>query len=644
MAVIDDLVAEVRAGWRPPKRMTLSEWADRYAYLSAESSAQEGRWRTLPYQKGIMDAMTDPAIEQVVFMKSARVGYTKCVNNLIGYHIHQDPCPIMVVQPTDSDAEGYSKEEIAPMLRDTPVLAGMVSDVKSRDSNNTILNKSFPGGVLSLVGANSPRGFRRVSRRLVLFDEVDGYPPSAGTEGDQIKLGIKRTEYYWNRKIVAGSTPTTKEESKIERMFLETDQRRFFVPCPHCDERQYLVWGADKPYGFKWPAGRPLEAVYICQHCGAAINHGQKYDMIEAGLWVPTAEAIRPGLVGFHIWAAYSFSPNATWGQLAQEWVEAQGSPELLKTFVNTALGETWEDNYTAKLDAEALERRAEAYDILTAPAGVLVATAGVDVQDNRIEVQVVGWGEGEESWVLNYAVIYGDPSGFEIWAQVLDVINTPIRHASGAVLRPYCAIVDSGDGNKTNEVYAFARTHRARHILAGKGMSGSRPPLGAPTKQDINIRGQKIKRGVALYGVGVDSIKSTIYGRLKRSETSGPGAVHFPLGLPRAYFDQLTAEKQAVKYVNGMPRRYWTKRDGDRNEALDTFVYAYAALHYVYSRYNRASFWQQMAAILSKTRPQVIESAPDAAAPVEPAGGDPAGTVQPTGGRIALSGWRRGQ
>ena len=642
MAVIDDLVAEVRASWRPPKRMSLSEWADRYAYLSAESSAQEGRWRTLPYQKGIMDAMTDPAIEQVVFMKSARVGYTKCLNNLIGYHIHQDPCPIMLVQPTDSDAEGYSKEEIAPMLRDTPVLAGLVSAVKSRDSNNTILNKSFPGGVLSLVGANSPRGFRRVSRRLVLFDEVDGYPPSAGPEGDQIKLGIKRTEYYWNRKIVAGSTPTIKDVSKIERMFLETDQRRFFVPCPHCGEKQFLVWGADKPYGVKWPAGRPLEAVYVCAHCGSTITHGQKYDMIDAGLWLPTAEAVRPGLAGFHIWAAYSFSPNATWGQLAQEWVEAQGDPELLKTFVNTALGETWEDNYSAKLDADVLERRAEAYDLLTAPAGVLVATAGVDVQDNRIEVQVVGWGDGEESWVLNYAVVYGDPSGFEVWAQVLDVINTPIRHASGAVMRAYCAVVDSGDGNRTNEVYAFARTHRARHILAGKGMPGSRPPIGAPTKQDINIRGQKIKRGVALYGVGVDSVKSTLYGRLKRGEGSGAGAVHFPLGLPRAYYEQLTAEKQAVKFINGMPRRYWTKKDGDRNEALDTFVYAYAGLHYVYSRHNRASFWQQMAAILSQTAPQVIESAPDAPE-AGPAGGDPVGTAQPAMGRINLTGWRRG-
>jgi len=491
------------------------------------------------------------------------------------------------------------------------------------------------------VGANSPRGFRRVSRRVVLFDEVDGYPLSAGTEGDQIKLGIRRSEYYWNRKIVAGSTPTLKVTSRIERMFKETDQRRYFVPCPHCGGLQFLKWGANQEYGMKWPKGRPMEAVYVCEHCFGTIKHVQKYDMIEAGVWTPTATPIRPGLAGFHLWAAYSFSPNASWGQLAQEWVDAQGDAELLKTFVNTALGETWEEDYSAKLDADGLKARAEPYELLTAPAAALVATAGIDVQDNRIEVQVVAWGEGEQAWVVNYAVIYGDPDRFEIWQQVLDVINTPIKHASGGDLKVYAALVDSGDGNKTNEVYAFARANRARHVLAGKGMSGARPPIGTPTKQDINIRGQKIKRGVAMYPVGVDSIKSTIYGRLKRTEKEGPGVIHFPLALPAEYYDQLTAEKQQIKHVHGMPRRIWTKRDGDRNEALDTMNYAYAALHYCYSRHNRASFWQQMASRLFKPATGPVESRPDA--PVPEAVGVPAATAAPPGpGRVSLSGMNR--
>lgn len=645
MARLDDIEAAAREAWRPPKRLTLSEWADEHAYLSAESSAQEGRWRTLSYQRGIMDAMTDPSLEMVVFMKSARVGYTKCLNNLIGYHIHQDPCPIMLVQPTESDAEGYSKEEIAPMLRDTPVLRGRVAEARARDSGNTVLDKQFPGGTLSMVGANSPRGFRRVSRRVVAFDEVDGYPLSAGAEGDPIKLGIKRSEYYWNRKIVAGSTPTVKGISRIEALFLETDQRRFFVPCPRCGALQYLVWGANQPHGIKWPSGRPSEAVYICRHCNGTILPHEKYDMMDAGAWQATAAAGRPGIAGFHLWAAYSYSPNATWGQLAQEWVDAQGNPELLKTFVNTALGETWEDGFTAALEASDLQKRAESYDLLTAPAGVLMATAGVDVQRNRVEVQVIGWGAGEEAWVLNYAVIYGDPDRFEVWQQVLDVINTPIRHASGADMTVYAAAVDSGDGDTTNEVYMFARQHRKSHVLAIKGVPGAKPALGAPSKQDINIRGQKIKSGVSLYPVGVDSIKSTLYSRLKREETSGAGVIHFPVGLQRDYFDQLTAEKQAVKFVHGMPKRYWKKADGDRNEALDTAVYAYAALHYAYTRHNRATFWEQMRkrlSVLPGTQGGPVESEADAPPAADAAQQQAQTPPAPRPARVSLAGWSR--
>src|SRR6185295_6671455 len=209
-------------------------------YLSAESAAEPGRWRTLPYQREIMDAITDPSVVKVSVMKSSRIGYTKCINATIGYYIHHDPCPMMVVQPTIDDAEGYSIEEIAPMLRDCPALAALVPKPKSRDGNNTILRKRFPGGSLSLVGANSARGFRRVSRKVVIFDETDGYPPSAGTEGDQIQLGIRRTEYYWDRKIIAGSTPTIAGISRIERLFLAGDQRRYYVPCPHCAFMQVL--------------------------------------------------------------------------------------------------------------------------------------------------------------------------------------------------------------------------------------------------------------------------------------------------------------------------------------------------------------------------------------------------------------------
>src|SRR5215212_586711 len=258
--------------YKPPPKLTLSEWSDRYAYLSAESSADTGKWRTIPYQKGIMDAITNPSIERLTVQKSARVGYTKIINHVIGYHAHHDPCPILVVQTTLDDARGYSKDEIAPMIRDTPVLNGVFSESKSKDSDNTILKKLFPGGQLLLIGANSARGFRRVSMRVVLFDETDGYPLSAGPEGDQIKLGIRRTEYYPNRKIIEGSTPTVTGASRIEKSFATAQQILYYcVPCPHCDAKQHLKWG-----NITWEQDQPETAYYQCECCKEAISHDKK--------------------------------------------------------------------------------------------------------------------------------------------------------------------------------------------------------------------------------------------------------------------------------------------------------------------------------------------------------------------------------
>src|SRR5688572_24978270 len=328
-SLLSELIRETLAAFAAPKRMKLSQWADAHAYLSPESSAKDGRWTTLPYQRGILDAISDPETETVSVRKSARVGYTKCLNHTIGYHIHQDPCGILIMQPTIEDAEGYSKEEIAPMLRDTPCLQGLVAEPRSRDSGNTILHKKYPGGVLSMVGSNSPRGMRRVSRRIILFDEIDGYDhEGAGKEGDQIALGKRRAEYFWNRKFVLGSTPTVKDISKIEKIVAKGTEERFFVPCPHCGALQYLKWGGrDVKYGFKWDEGNPDSVFYVCEVNGCVIREEHKRWMIEeadrrqcAGEpgvgWVATNKNPEPRHRSFHIWAAYSYSPNATWPQL----------------------------------------------------------------------------------------------------------------------------------------------------------------------------------------------------------------------------------------------------------------------------------------------------------------------------------------
>lgn len=619
METAENIIAHVRRAFLPPPKLSLSEWADQYAFLSAESAAEPGKWRTIPYQRGMMDAFTDPRCEQITIKKSARVGYTKIINNAIGYFIHYDPCPIMVVQPTIEDAAGYSKEEIAPMLRDTPALRELVAEAKSKDSDNTIVQKTFPGGVLSMVGANSPRGFRRVSRRVVLFDETDGYPASAGPEGDQIKLGIKRTEYYWNRKIAAGSTPTIDEVSRIDKLFKQSDQRRFFVPCPHCDAAQFLKWGGkNEKFGIKWPEGEPEKAYYVCEANGCIIEHSSKIWMVEEAArrqaenetcgygWVPT----NPGAGrhwGFHIWAAYSYSPNATWGDLAKEWQDAKDDPETLKTFVNTALGECWTQEYTAKLGAEGLQARAEEYARMTVPARGLILTAGIDVQDNRLCVKIKAWGEGEESWLVDYAEIHGDPADLTAkgpWAQVDNMLLQDYVHESGAKLKVQAAAVDTG-GHFTNEAYMFCRARKKRRVIAIKGSSvAARPAIGKGSLQDINYKNQTVKKGVSLFMLGVDTIKATIYGRLKKEETAGAGVYHFPLGMGDDYYKQLTAEKQIVKYVNGHARRYWVKKSSDRNEALDCEVYAYAALQYYYTRTNRNTVWLQARKILDNLKP----------------------------------------
>ena len=590
MSAIIELEKRAFAAFKPPKKLTLSEWADEYAYLSAESSAEGGRWHTLPYQKGIMDAITDPNIEQVTVMKSARVGYSKILNHIIAYHIHQDPCGIMVVQPTIEDASGYSKEEIAPMIRDTKVLTNLVSDAKTRDSNNTILQKQFPGGVLSLVGANSARGFRRVSRRIVLFDETDGYPASAGTEGDQIKLGIARTQYFWNRKIVAGSTPTIKDFSRIERLFNQSDQRRYYVPCPDCGHMQYLRWP-----NMRWEGVDTDNVSYACEECGVLIPHNKKRWMVERGEWRPT----QPGNgrhVGFHIWAAYSYSPNAEWSNLAEEFELSKHDPEQLKTWINTTLGETWEDEYASKVGADALmERAAEAkYEITVPPPEALVLCMGCDVQDDRLSMSVFGFGRNEEMFLVDRKVIYGSPARADLWKQMDEVLMGKYINQDGFEMKIESAAIDTG-GHYTQETYQYVRERSQLGLIGIKGIGQKgKPPLGKPTTQDITFSGKALRRGVKLFPVGVDVIKTMLHNKLKNAE-KGEGYIHFYPTITHDYFEELTAERQVLRYKHGYQERVWMKKSNARNEALDEMVYSWAAFERFRQRYDRRTMWDQL-------------------------------------------------
>lgn len=587
---LGDLDAALDAGerhYRPPPKLSLSAWAERYFFLSAESSAEPGPWHTIPYQREIMDCFTDPAVEKISVMKSARVGYTKILNAVIGYFIHYEPSSVLLVQPTVDDARGYSKEELAPMIRDCPVLTAIVHDDPDaesgpKESSNTTLHKIYPGGFLSLVGANSGAGFRRKSSRVVAFDEVDAYPPSAGSDGDQIELGSKRTQAFWNRKIAAGSTPLVAGSSRIAVLFEQGDQRRYYVPCPHCNHMDFLVWrqkADQRGHYMAWDEGDPSGAYFVCSKNGCVIEHKDRGWMVDRGEW----RAGKPfkGHASFHIWAAYSPNANASWGKLVEEFLSVKDSAERLRTFVNTVLGELWEEQGDAP-DWDRLYNRRESYGIGTVPAGVRFLTAGVDVQRDRVAFEVVGWGAGKESWSVDAGSIPFDTHNAAEWTRVDDLLNRTYPCAAGSEMGIAMLAIDSGDN--TQMVYSWARRHLGR-VIAIKGSATEPAPVRAGKPIDVMMNGKKVG-SCKVWIVGVSVLKPELYGwlRLKPPEPGSmlpypSGYCHFPPYGPD-FFKELTAETLVgvVNRQTKMTKYEWHKLPGRRNEQLDCRIYARAA------------------------------------------------------------------
>lgn len=520
-----------------------------------------------------MDAFSDPLVHTVVGMTGAQVGKTEVLNNLVGYHIDQDPAPMLVVQPSLQMAEAWSKDRLAPMLRDTPVLRGKVKDPRARDSGNTLLHKVFPGGHITIAGSNSPASLASRPVRVVLCDEVDHYRPSAGTEGDPVNLAKKRASNFWNRKIGLFSTPTIKGASRIEKAYEASDQRKFWVACPDCGEHQVLRWA--QVTWTKAADGRhlPETARYACSGCGVAWTDGERWSALRFGEW--RADAPFNGTAGF--WLNALYSPWVKLEGLVTEFLEAkkaldQGDSRLMVVFVNTALGETWEEG-GEQADWTFVAARREQYSA-EVPDGALVLTAGVDIQDDRWELEVVGWGVGEESWNIDYRVGYGDPVRQDFWRDLDQALLATYRTADGAVHRIAGACVDSG-GHHTQAVYDFCKARAARRIYAIKGDDGpGRAVVSAPKRKKTG----KQAAGVDLFILGVDGIKGLVYGRLKVTEP-GPGYCHFPTSYTDHLLEQLTSEKLVTRYRHGVPRRVWDLPSGKRNEALDCRVYAYGAL-----------------------------------------------------------------
>lgn len=549
----------MRERLKPPPRLTVSEWADEYRRLSPEASAEPGAWNTsrAEYQRGIMDAMSDPSIETVVVMTSAQIGKTEILNNIVGFHVSQDPSPILVVQPTLDMAQTWSKDRLAPMLRDTPVLAGLVKDPRSRDSGNTTLHKTFPGGHITACGANSPSSLASRPIRIVLCDEVDRYPVSAGSEGDPVSLAKKRAATFWNRKVVLVSTPTNKGASRIEAAWEESDKRKFYIDCPHCESEQTLTWA-----NVRWDDGNPDSAHYVCPHCGGVLDDADRIRAIRSGRWV--AEGISGRVAGFQLSALYS-----PWTPLAsgvRDFLEAKKQPATLRVWVNTYLGESWEEQGDAVDDYAISQRKEEWVDV---PNEVILLTAGVDVQDDRLEVEIVGWGKDEESWSIDYRTIYGDPASPAVWQDLDTALSQVFTREDGKDLAVRCACIDSG-GHHTSSVYRYVKPREGKRIFAIKGVGGEgKPIVGRPSHNNIGK--------VRLFSVGVDTAKALLFSRLRINE-AGPGYCHFPSSRSDEYFRQLTAEKVVTKYHKGFARREFVKTR-PRNEALDVRVYSMAAL-----------------------------------------------------------------
>jgi phage terminase large subunit GpA-like protein len=514
-----------------------------------------------------MDAVNDPAIETVVVMSSAQVGKTEIINNIVGYYIHQDPAPMLVVQPTEKMAESWSTDRLSPMLRDSEVFKDLIKDPRSRDAGNKVLYKRFPGGHITMAGSNSPSSLASRPVRLVLCDEVDRYPPSAGAEGDPVNLAKKRATTFWNRKIVLTSTPTIKDLSRIEAAYLQSDQRRYYVSCPSCSEYQTLKWS-----GVKWPEGEPEKAHYVCEANGCILQESDKPKMLDGGEWRAENSDNKNdnnNIAGFHLNELYS--PWVSWPKMATEFLRAKLMPETLKTWINTSLGETWEESGDTVDETSLLARKENWGDAV--PNGVVIITAGVDVQDDRLEVELVGWGVREESWSLGYRVIHGDPAQNEVWDDLDNILEQPISHEFGVNLRIACTCIDSG-GHHTQSVYAYCKKRQLRRIFAVKGSSIAGKALVSRPSIANRMR-------VKLFSIGTDTAKELIYSRLKITEP-GAGYCHFPAHYDETYFKQLTAEKVVTRYNKGFPVRKWEKPQGRRNEALDCRVYALAALHII--------------------------------------------------------------
>lgn len=570
-------------GLKPLPKTSVSQWADNYRMLSSGISAEPGKWKTsrAPYQKDIMNAFTEPGIHRVVVKSSSQIGKSDMMNNVIGRFAHLDPCAIMMIQPTIDMAQDYSKTRIAPMIRDTKVLNNLFYDVKSRDANNTILSKVFPGGRLIMCGANSPAGLASRPIRILLADEVDRFPDSAGTEGDPADLAAKRMTTFWNSCMGLFSTPTNEGSSRIDEEYLAGTQEEWQHKCPNCGE-YHLLRHIDMTVDYKeikTPSGKKTVIVndvkWRCPHCGFSFSEKEMKQTPQKYI-SRNADALKNGIRSFFVNGFTS--PWMTWSKIMREWLEAKGDPEREKVIMNTVFGESYKQKGAFE-DEQIFLRRRESYGA-ELPNGVLLLTAAIDTQDNRLEYEVVGWGKEEECWGIRKGIVLGAPNQDRTWKEIDNILDKTYHFADGKGLKVVRTFIDSG-GHYTSDVYNYCQKNFHKQRFAIKGRGGPGIPLIYKIAKANNAKAPLIL-------LGVDDGKQQIMDRLS-IDSPGPLYFHFPQdegikelsnrGYDDLYFKGIISEHKKVYKRNGVLREVWETTKNVRNEPLDLRNYNLACM-----------------------------------------------------------------
>lgn len=600
-------------GIRPEKQLGVSEWADTHRMLSSKTSLEPGQWRTsrTPYLRDIMDALSpDHPCRKVSAMMGAQLGKTESGNNWVGYVVDHTPGPMMVVQPTVELAKRYSKGRLDTVFSDSPKIEKKIEAKRSRTTGNTVLQKYFEGGTIVITGANSAVGLRSIPVRFLFRDEIDAYPGDVEEEGDPLSLSEARTRNFGrSAKIFDTSTPTIQGRSKIEAEFEDGDQSRFYLPCPLCGHMQTL-----KMISLEWENDDPATVVYRCEECEETFGEHYKTQMLADGVWMPEHPERSSTHRSFHLNSLYSPLGWYSWQSIVADWLKAQENVDKLRAFNNTVLAETWRQRGDAPVWEDLYNRR-ESYPMGVVPAKGCLLVAGVDVQKNRLEAEVVAYGEDMESWSVEYMVMMGDPNLDEVWRQLDEqLVDRTFDHANGHQMRVRGICIDTG-GHWTQEVYRRVREKaQPSRIFAVKGREGTNTLIGIPTPVDVVVSGRRIRRGLSLWMIDVAVGKQELYGWLNMKQPIDaaevgypPGWCHFP-EYPDEYFKGLTAEELTPVVRRGFRRWQWEKIR-ERNEPLDCRVYARCAAAILGADRMRPEDWQKLRRSLSSGPPNTAKA-----------------------------------